>query len=210
MAQIKFFMLLCIGTCLLLREDSVGAMALPQEASREPLGPGVYLKMNDQYQEMEAEPLTWRAGSFSVKTEKDTSAEAEREMNIETERGTNSETKREVKAHLTGRTPGPRSRTGLQLPVEFLLAWPRGSPQLAFHVLRADAKKDRREFHLDFVWQQGIFISWSGTKDSEISVNVKEISREGLLVSVPLLSKGEYGILVSTGASGTGLPSWKI
>ncbi len=185
MAQVRFALLPFIGAFLFLAGAAVGATALSQEARPEPPGPGIYLRTNGQYQEIEAESLTWRLGAFT-------------------------QSERETRARLTGRATGSRSRTDLATPVELLMVYPKDTRKVLFHVLRAGEQRDRREFQLDFVWQQKDFMSWRGTKNNEIAVTVQDRPGEGLLISVPLLSKGEYGILVSTPVSGTELPAGKI
>ena len=163
-----------------VRPQAAGRRAVPTSPA-----PGVYLRIEAQYVYVESEALTWRFGYFSSN-------------------------ERTAMAHLTARAAGPRSGLQITPPVDFLVIFPEGAGYSEFQLLIADAKKDRRDFRLELTWEEEDSVSWGGTNRNIFTPNIEEDLEGNLNVRVSPLPPGEYGLLLPSFLSNTGLPAEKI
>jgi len=111
------------------------------------------------------------------------------------------------KGHRNGTVQGPKSALQIGKGAEFIIRCPEGTAITEYQLLRLDMKGDRREFR---AWTGGVFLSSEGAEKNAEKFDSEKIAPRVFRIKLPILKKGEYGILPPGSASGNIASSGKL
>lgn len=131
---------------------------------------GLYIKKDNQWVEIQPEPVNWRTGGVFK----------------------NIASAGIVKGDINGVINGAHSRNAVKTPLEFLIVAPEGVAVTEYQLIHLHEKTDAREFR---TITGGVLHVSSGATRDLLQFEGTKVANRTFAVNLPTLGAGEYGFL---------------